>query len=94
MNFSKVKGKFFFNNKFLDSSKATIPILNHSLHFAGSVFEGIRIYSKKPFYLKEHLDRLKKSCKLMKLDLNFSRNELTEIILKLIGKIKEKFNTI
>jgi branched-chain amino acid aminotransferase len=85
MDFSKVKGKFFFNNKFLDSPKATIPILNHSLHFAGAVFEGIRVYSRKPFYLKEHLDRLRASCELMELDLNLSRKELKEIIYKLIN---------
>ena len=46
MDFSKLKGKIYLDKKFLDSSKAKIHILNHSLHFASSVFEGIRVYNK------------------------------------------------
>ena len=46
MDFSKLKGKIF-NNKFVPSQKASIHVLNHSLHFASAVFEGIRVYNKK-----------------------------------------------
>ncbi len=84
MDFSQLKGKFFLNNKFVDSKKAKVPLLNHSLHFSGAVFEGIRVYSQKPFYLNEHLDRLIISCNLMKLKLTLTKNELAKIINKLI----------
>ena len=49
MDFSKLKGIIYLNNKFLPSKKAQIHILNHSLHFASSVFEGIAVYNKKAF---------------------------------------------
>ena len=70
MDFSKLNGKIFFENKFIDSKKAKIHVLNHSLHFSSSVFDGIRVYNKKTLFLGEHLDRLYLSAKLMKLTIN------------------------
>ena len=84
MDFSKLNGKIFFKNKFIDSKKAKIHVLNHSLHFASSVFEGIRVYNKKPLFLDEHLDRLYMSSKIMKLKINLKKNKLISIINKLI----------
>ncbi len=84
MDFSKLKGKIFFNNKFIDSEKARIHVLNHSLHFASSVFEGIGVYKGKPLFLKEHLLRLEKSAQIMKLSLKYSNKKLEMICRKLI----------
>ena len=84
MDFSKLNGKIFFKDKFIDSKKAKIHVLNHSLHFASSVFEGIRVYNKKPLFLDEHLDRLYMSSKIMKLKINLKKSKLISIINKLI----------
>ena len=51
MDFSKLKGKIFYKSKFINARKANIHVLNHSLHFSSSVFEGIRVYNKKPLFL-------------------------------------------
>ena len=76
MDFSKLKGKIFFENKFIDSKKANIHVLNHSLHFSSSVFEGIRVYDRKPLFLSEHLDRLYISANLMKLKILFDKKKI------------------
>ena len=68
IDFSKLKGKIFFDNKFMDNSKAKIHALNHSLHFSASVFEGIAIYNKKPLFEIDHYKRLKQSAKILRLD--------------------------
>ena len=86
MDFSKLKGKIFFNNSFINSRKANIHVLNHSLHFASSVFEGIGVYNGKPLFLKEHLIRLKRSSEIMKLSLNYSIKNLEKICRKLVSK--------
>ena len=93
MDFSKLKGKIFFNNKFVPSQKASIHVLNHSLHFASAVFEGIRVYNKKVLFLDDHLERLIKSSKLMKLDCRYKKKELERIIKNLIkiNKIKDGY---
>ena len=62
--------------EFIDSKKAKIHVLNHSLHFATSVFEGIRVYNGKPFLLGEHYLRLFKSCKIMELDFKLPLKKL------------------
>ena len=84
MDFSKLKGKIFYKNKFINARKANIHVLNHSLHFSSSVFEGIRVYNKKPLFLSEHLDRLYISSKLMELKVDINKKKLILIIEKLI----------
>ena len=82
--FFKIKRENIFENKYVDSKKANIHVLNHSLHFATSVFEGIRVYNKKPLFLDEHLERLINSAKIMKLNLNFTKKKIISIIIKII----------
>ena len=84
MDFSKLKGKIFYKNKFINARKANIHVLNHSLHFSSSVFEGIRVYNKKPLFLSEHLDRLYISSKLMELKVDINKKKLILIVEKLI----------
>jgi branched-chain amino acid aminotransferase len=48
-------GYIWFNGELLDWKQAKIHVLTHSLHYGCAVFEGIRVYNKKPFKLEEHL---------------------------------------
>ena len=93
MDFSKLNGKIFFENKFIDSKKAKIHVLNHSLHFSAAVFDGIRVYNKKTLFLSEHLDRFYFSAKLMELTINLKKSKLISTINKLIklNKIKDGY---
>ena len=90
MDFSKLKGAIYFNGKFIDSKKAKIHVLNHSLHFASSIVEGIGVYNGKPLFLREHLLRLKRSAKIMKLSLPYSLRKLEKISKQLVIKNKIK----
>jgi len=93
MDFSSLNNKICFNGKFVNAKNAKIHVLNHSLHFATSVFEGIRVYNGKPFLLGEHYLRLFESCKLMQLDFKLSLKKvlfLTNKLLK-INKIKDGY---
>ena len=84
MDFSKIPGKIYFQGKFMESKKANIHILNHSLHFASSVFEGIAVYNYKPLFLNEHFKRLQKSSKLMNLSLGIGFKKFENICEKLV----------
>ena len=90
MDFSKLSGQIFYHNKFIKHRDAKIHVLNHSLHFAGSVFEGIAVYNSKPLFLNDHYLRLKKSSKLMKLVLHINLNSFKKICESLIKKNKIK----
>ena len=84
MDFSKLKGKSFFKNNFCDNKKLKISVLNHSLHFASSVFEGIRVYNSKPFLLGSHYERLINSSNIMGLNFKMNYKKFKLITLKLI----------
>ena len=68
------------DGEFIRWKDATIHVLAHSMQFGSSAFEGIRCY-KTPrgpaiFRLVDHLERLKNSCKIYRMDLKFSVDEL------------------
>ena len=75
MDFSKIKGKLYLSGKYLEVSQAKISVLNHSLHFSGAVFEGIRVYNGKSLFIEDHIDRLIRSAILMHLDINKKAKE-------------------
>lgn len=84
MDFSKLNGKIYFKNKFINNKEAKIHVLNHSLHFSSAVFEGIRVYNKKILFLEDHLVRLLRSSKVMGLKPDFSLKKLRKIHKKII----------
>ena len=90
MDFSKLSGKIYLNNRYVEVKKANIHVLNHSLHFASAVFEGIRVYNSKSLFLKDHIDRLFQSAEIMKLKINQSSNQIIKITETLIKKNKIK----
>jgi branched-chain amino acid aminotransferase len=82
----------FFQNKFVPLAEAKIGIMTHALHYGTAVFEGIRgnwnseqeqIYI---FRLKEHYQRLEKGCRLLKIDLPHSVDELCQITVGLVRR--------
>ena len=89
MDFSEIPGKIYFQGKFIPSKKARIHVLNHSLHFATSVFEGIAVYNYKPLFLNDHFRRFQKSSELMNLSLDIKIKKFKTICDKLI-----KYNKI
>ena len=70
------------------SKNAVIHVLTHSLHFAGSVFEGIGVYNRKPLLMREHYLRLLLSAKLIGIKPNKTLQQLEKISFQLIKKIK------
>jgi hypothetical protein len=42
-------GTIFYNGNFVEWKDAKVHILNHGLHYASSVFEGVRMYNGKIF---------------------------------------------
>jgi branched-chain amino acid aminotransferase len=57
---------------------AKCHILNHGLHYASSVFEGIRVYGGKIFKLREHTERLAVSARLLGFELPYSVGQLED----------------
>ncbi len=75
---------------FVPTEQATVHVMTHALHYASSVFEGIRAYNTRRgtavFRLKDHLRRLLDSAKIYRMDVPYTVDELAEITLELIRK--------
>jgi branched-chain amino acid aminotransferase len=81
-------GKIWMNGKMVDWKDATVHIASHVVHYGTGVFEGIRAYDSKNgtnvFRLPEHMRRLWDSCRVYRMEPQFSLDELTEALLETI----------
>jgi branched-chain amino acid aminotransferase len=76
------------DGKLVDWPDATVHVLSHTLHYGTGAFEGIRAY-KTPngvavFRLKDHMDRLLRSCKILMMDVPYDAKELCDATKELI----------
>lgn len=69
-------GFIWMDGKLVPWREARVHVLNHGLHYASSVFEGLRVYNGKIFKLREHTERLFKSAELLGFSLPYSVAEL------------------
>lgn len=72
------------NGEYVKAQNANISVLTHSLHYASSVFEGIRIDNGKIFQLKKHISRLFASARTVGLEIDYSSNQVIVAIGKLV----------
>ncbi len=61
--------KIYINGTLHDKQDAKISVYDHGLLYGDGVFEGIRSYSGKVFRLSEHLARLYRSAKAIRLEI-------------------------
>ena len=75
---------------FIDWKDANIHVLSHSVQFGSAVFEGIRCYAtpKGPaiFRLREHLKRMLNSCKIYRMPVTYTIDELVEANCELVRR--------
>ena len=87
MGFKKAK-KIWMNDKFVDWDDAKIHILSHVVHYGSALFEGARCYKTKKgpavFRLKEHTERLFNSCKIYRMEVPYSMEEINNAIIETI----------
>lgn len=76
----------WMNGEFVPQQDANISVLTHSLHYAGSVFEGIRARAGKIFKLQNHIARLCNSAALMHLNISYGEEELVCATKELLKK--------
>lgn len=84
----KKSEKIWFNGEFVPWDEAKIHVMSHVVHYGSSVFEGIRSYNTTEgpavFCLDAHVDRLFNSCKIYRMDIPFSKEQIREAILETV----------
>ena len=81
-------GKIWMNGKLVNWKDATIHVATHAVHYGTGVFEGIRAYDSKGgtnvFRFHEHMRRLMDSCRVYRMDVPYSYQQLTDAVLETI----------
>ena len=67
---------YWLNGEFLPASQAFIPVNNRGYRMGDGVFDTERTFNGKLFRLEEHLERLERSLKYIRLDPGMSMAEL------------------
>lgn len=82
----------YFEKKFVPLSEAKIGVVTHAFNYGTGCFEGIRgnwNAEKEQIYLfrmKDHYERLRNSCRVLKIDFPYSIQELCDITVELVRK--------
>jgi len=80
----------YFQKQFVPLAEAKLGIMTHAFLYGTAVFEGIRgNWNDKEqqvflFRVKEHYARLRKSCRIVRIDLPYSDEELQSITTRLV----------
>jgi branched-chain amino acid aminotransferase len=82
----------YFDGDFVPVSKAVVPITTHAFNYGTGCFEGIRAYwnpdREQLFALRiaEHMDRLVRSARILKLDFDMEVGTLIDLGLELLRR--------
>jgi len=80
----------YFKREIVPLPEAKIGVMTHAFNYGTAVFEGVRgnwnedegqIYV---FRMKEHYDRLRRSCRIMRIDFPYENEELSSITTQLV----------
>jgi branched-chain amino acid aminotransferase len=83
--------KIWLDNELVPWDEARVPILTHTLHYGLGAFEGIRCYRctdgrSAVFRLREHIERLERSTRILEIKMPFSVEEIEQAVL---GTLRE-----
>ena len=80
--------KIWHNGNLIPWEDANIHVMSHVIHYGSSVFEGIRCYAQPQgsavFRLPEHMQRLRDSAKIYRMELPYSLDELCAAVVDVI----------
>lgn len=85
--------KIWMDGELVDWDAANVHLLTHTMHYGLGAFEGIRAYKRADghtyvFRLREHIDRLLDTCKLVLIQSKFSREQIMSACVELLGANK------
>ncbi|MGF7161762.1 branched-chain amino acid aminotransferase [Rhodoligotrophos appendicifer] len=82
--FDQRDGHIWFNGKLVPWADAKLHVLNHGLHYASCVFEGVRVYGGEIFKSIDHTERLFNSARLLDFEIPYTVAEIEDACRQLI----------
>ena len=75
----------YVNGTFVPESDASISIFDRAFRFADSVFDTSRTIAHRPYKLREHIERLRRSLSYARLDPGISLDELERVTIEVVA---------
>ncbi len=70
----------YYNHQFVEIDGPVVPLQDRGYQYGDGIYEVVRVYGGVPFMLAEHLDRLERSARAIRLTLPCERARLEELI--------------
>lgn len=85
--------KIYIDGKLYNKQDAKISVFDHGLLYGDGVFEGIRVYNRLIFKLKEHVDRLFESALSIMIRVPLTKGQLVKAMVMTLkaNKIKDGY---
>ncbi|HYB00502.1 MAG TPA: aminotransferase class IV [Ktedonobacteraceae bacterium] len=77
---------WYVGGRWVHPDSATISMNDVAVLRGYSVFESLRTYDRRPFHLDQHLARLYHSARLIELEIPWSSEQITEVVLETIAR--------
>lgn len=78
----------YIDGEYYPKSQAKISVFDHGFLYGDGVFEGIRAYKGVVLRLKEHIDRLYNSAKVLMLNIPLTKEEMINAVLETLRRNK------
>nr|WP_246861196.1 branched-chain-amino-acid transaminase [Bacillus sp. REN3] len=76
----------YLNGEFVTKENAKVSVYDHGFLYGDGIFEGIRVYSGNIFRMDEHMDRLYRSAKSIMLNIPYSKEEFTDLVVETVHR--------
>src|SRR5262249_18918981 len=73
---------FYLNGQFVEDDQAKVPVTDHSFLYGDGCFEGIGVCSGRVLHLDDHVARMFKSARMLRITVPVSQAELRNLILE------------
>ncbi len=77
---------YYVDGKYVPSDEAVIPVDDLAIVRGIGVFDLLRTYNGKPYFLKEHVQRLYNSALEINLDLPWSQDDICQVVQKTLDR--------
>jgi branched-chain amino acid aminotransferase len=79
---------YYVNGEFVPAENACLPLNDLAILRGFAVFELLRTYGGKPFFLEAHLERLENSARQIGLHLSWSRQQMADMVAQTLTRNK------
>jgi branched-chain amino acid aminotransferase len=77
---------YYMDGEYIDSQQAVLSVNDMAVLRGYAIFDFLRTYNKRPFYLKEHISRFAHSGQCVGLDLPLNEDEICDIVVETLSR--------